>query len=533
MTFRNIFRKTKTPSWNDLSSEKKQMVTSKLSRIIKALGGARYKVVSGTDQYQREQGIPETKSEDEILSHNGRGKLLDLTRNAVRNNSTLNTILKQFELNAIGNEGGKAILTFDDLEFAKYVREQFANWTRQCDFYDGLNLNTLLKIILKTQLIGGDCVLIFDDGLIKNSGRILLYEPDEIGNTTDEAIEKRYGKNYTQSLGRVYNNFGQFSGCVVSKNQRGLDVFDASKSYLLKRNPDGSIFDDLWIMPRNIYRISQGRGVSPFASSLGTIIDLNDYLSFELASAKKNAQTLAVVQQLSDNDTIDVPSTFDDVDLEKLSDDEIKNLIEEQNQYQPTMTLDKITSAGCIYQTLPNNYKLELLDTKHPNNNSIDFVRWLQQASSSPLGLARCYSTLNVDSSYTAFRGEMVLTWSAFEEAQHNLEQTLDWIFYRWIRFAIKNKIIEDKLPENYMRKVSWCFPKMRDIDGVKEQNAVNLKLKNGTSTLREIIGSDWREKLKQISEEIDYCKKLGIPHPMLETKSGMIIDTSTEKDEE
>ena len=31
-------------------------------------------------------------------------------------------------------------------------------------------------------------MLLFDDGLIEDSGKILIYEPDEIGNNTDEAI---------------------------------------------------------------------------------------------------------------------------------------------------------------------------------------------------------------------------------------------------------------------------------------------------------------------------------------------------------
>ena len=82
-----------------------------------------------------------------------------MARNAVRNNSTFNTILNQFNFNSVGSEGGKVVITFADKDYSKEVREEFASWTRQCDFYDGLNLNTILKIILKTQLIGGDCVL--------------------------------------------------------------------------------------------------------------------------------------------------------------------------------------------------------------------------------------------------------------------------------------------------------------------------------------------------------------------------------------
>jgi len=68
------------------------MVTKK---IVKALqGGPRYKLVSGTDEWQRERGMIEHRSEDEILNVYGRGKMLDLARNATRNSSTFTAILK-------------------------------------------------------------------------------------------------------------------------------------------------------------------------------------------------------------------------------------------------------------------------------------------------------------------------------------------------------------------------------------------------------------------------------------------------------
>ena len=108
-------------NWNDLTSEQQIVFTKKVMSTIKALSGARYKIVSGSDELQRERGVTETKGEDEILNQSNRGKLLDLARNSVRNNPTFVTVLKQFDLNAIGSNGGKAILTFTDEEFGKTV----------------------------------------------------------------------------------------------------------------------------------------------------------------------------------------------------------------------------------------------------------------------------------------------------------------------------------------------------------------------------------------------------------------------------
>ena len=177
-------RKKKTPTWNELSDEQRRKVTGRIVKTIKAMSGARYRITSGTDQYQREMGQIERKGEDGILDHAQRGRLLDMARNAVRNNATFATILHQFDLQGVGNEGGKSVITFKDRDFSKEVRERIADWTRSCEFYDGLNLNTCLKLILRTYIIGGDMVILFDDGLVEDSGKILIFEPDEIGNAS-------------------------------------------------------------------------------------------------------------------------------------------------------------------------------------------------------------------------------------------------------------------------------------------------------------------------------------------------------------
>jgi len=192
------------------------LVTRKIAKGVKAQWfGPRYKLVEGTDILQRERGMVEFRDEDQILDSYARGQMLDLARNATRNSSTFNGILKQFDLNAIGTKGGKAIFDFDNSAPIKY---EFSKWTRDADFFDGLSFNTLLKLILKTYILGGDMVLMFDDGLIEDSGKLVVYEPDEIGNTTDEALASHYGKAARQSLGRVYNSNGRFIGAIVSRS---------------------------------------------------------------------------------------------------------------------------------------------------------------------------------------------------------------------------------------------------------------------------------------------------------------------------
>ena len=514
----NFFKKNSKPAnWNELGNSQKIAVTKKIINALQS--GPRYKIVSGSDQWQRERGMIEQRDEDEILNSFGRGKLLDLARNATRNSSTFNAILKQFDLNAIGTKGGKAIFNFDN---SQPVKDAFSKWTRDADFFDGLSFNTLLKLILKTYILGGDMVLLFDDGLIEDSGKIVVYEPDEIGSTTERALVEHYGSYAHQSLGRVYNGNGRFIGAIVSRSQRGADVFDPSKSYFLRRDPDASVFDSLWMMPRNVFRIAQGRGITPLTSSLATILDLEDMCSFEIAAAKKNAQTLAQVLQETTPSTEDavLPSAFETgTDFENMSDEEIEAAVKaEQTSNTQTMTLDRVNAAGAIYQVMPEGFKMELLDTKHPNSNTPEFIRWLAGRSSAPFGLTQQFATLQ--SNGDSFKAEQIMTWPAFYEAQKFLEGICDWCFWRWNIWASKRGIIK-QLPFDSMQRVDWSWPKMLDADENAHQDAAEKKLRNMTGSYREILGPDWKETLETIKNEIQYCKDNALPHPAFSMISG------------
>lgn len=99
-----------------------------------------------------------------------------------------------------------------------------------------------------------------------------------------------------------------------------------------------------------------------------------------------------------------------------MSAEEIDEAIKaEQNQAQPTMTLDKVTAAGTIYQVLPEGYRMELLDTKRPNPNIPDFIKFLASRSAAPLGLSQMFATLAATGS--DYRAESVMSWPAFQEA--------------------------------------------------------------------------------------------------------------------
>jgi len=367
-------------------------------------------------------------------------------------------------------------------------------------------------------------VLLFDDDLVEDSGRLLIYEPDEIGNTTDAALQARYGKYARQSLGRVYNRYGRWIGAIVSRSQRGLPVFDPAKSYLLRRDPDASYFDCPWIMPRNVYRPNQGRGVSPIASALGEIIDLEALLNYEIQAAKKNAQVVGTVSQESEEDAV-APSAFGEgTDFENMTDEEIAAAAKEEAQAERTMTLDVIRDAGAKYQVLPQGYRFDLLDTKRPNAQMAEFIKFMAGRTAAPFGLSQHFADNQVTGGdYTA---NMLFSKRAFEDVQKFLERIADWCFYNFVKWSVRRGYLKDDeifRDKAFMNRVGWAWPKMDELDQNAWAQASATKLKYMTASYKDLLGVAWKDKLEQMKEELEWFKANNIPHPVGEMLSGGI----------
>lgn len=65
----------------------------------------------------------------------------------------------------------------------------------------------------------------------------------------------------------------------------------------------------------------------------------------------------------------------------------------------------------------------------------------------------------------------------------------------------------------------TWNYDGFDGIDHVKDADADDIRLKNGTSTYSEVLaeyGQDWQETFEQLAREKAYAEKLGLPWPIL-----------------
>ena len=212
----------------DLPKADQRRIDSMISRAVtRAYGRGFYKTVHGPDQLNRRWTTAEKGGETAQLPARERNRLIALARNAARNSENFEGILHQLELNVVGVEGGKAIFSFP----AGYEKAQrqistaFAHWAKSAEYFDDLNLQKVLKLVLRTLLIGGDCVLIFDyDVTSSNAGQIIAFEPDCIGNLNATDF-KRLFPSYTQDQGIIKNAEGKTVGVVCSWAERGLTEY--------------------------------------------------------------------------------------------------------------------------------------------------------------------------------------------------------------------------------------------------------------------------------------------------------------------
>lgn len=550
---RNIHKgETVNPSaktkFADLPAEEKRRIAATLLGAMKKagyFGRGGYRTVSGPDQYNRPRVSAETEGEVGQLTIDERNRMIALARNAARNSERLEGILHQVEINVVGVDGGKAVFEFPAkyADAEKKIKSAFSGWCQEAEYFDDLDLQDILKLALRTQLLGGDLVLVFDDSLTAAStGQIIAFEPDCIGDLN--GFESRY-PNYKQYQGIIKNRNGKTVGVTVSWSQRGRSAYDAEgqdgelAAWTLIKDEGQRWRESFFTIFRGVGRFNQMRGSSRLWPGLGTVSDMVDLQGFEVQAAKNGAQKIGQILQDEAKDEGAISAELDPDATAPIGSDDYSAMMEAaeeaaEESEQMKLDVEEIHGAGVIYDVLPPGVKMELLDTKHPNDKLVEFSAWLHRGVGFSLGLGSIHSTGKADSSYSASQAEMVLAQLEFEDEFHKLEKyILDWALYNWSKWAQRQGLIpgDEKLPEDWRRTcIQWQRPVRRSLDPVKEQSALNSGLKNGTILYREKWGPDWKRKALHFGEEIEFFKAHGIPHLALQTVSGAEIETNAEE---
>ena len=160
---------------------------------------------------QRRASTIETKGEDAQLSPPQSHRLTNLHRDMMRNSPMRVMQDQQIRVNVVGAVGGKLYASFPEgFGSAQESVMRYFNrrWYSHAEFSHGQNFNWLLKTAITAQDVGGNVILVFDDGILtggNGTGKIRGFEGDELANIPQNEFEKRFPKSYRQVKGLVYN----------------------------------------------------------------------------------------------------------------------------------------------------------------------------------------------------------------------------------------------------------------------------------------------------------------------------------------
>jgi capsid protein len=187
--------------------------------------------------------------------------------------------------------------------------------------------------------------------------------------------------------------------------------------------------------------------------------------------------------------------------------------------------LENLTGGYMEYLDEDDDFKL--LDINRPNIKAQEYLENININNGASLGLAKVYSTMQASTAYTAFRGEMLLSWAQFYVDQKWLERRfMDWLAIKAINWGIKKGHI-DTPPTGWESKNSFAWPTMPIVDPLKLEMSIAKALKNGRTDFKKILGPQWEEILKGYAEQIKTIRELEIPLEVLESKSGGLTPTT------
>ena len=481
----------------------------------------------------RKQPARETSDEGGIYTQTKRLLGCNLGRDLERNYSPAKGMLHQFRVNVVGSLGKLQVNTDGGEDATDWFNEV---WSKDCDFRDDLDWSTLLQNILAGVHRDGDVLAVVDDDLVEDTGKILTWEADQVVPFESKVFEATsdWGKKdangkpmFVQDSGIIRDTWGRIAA-FISTGLRGHAVISKFEDASVWKREQARLIRHPW-------RLNQGRGTPAILTASSNFVDLYEILASELQSAKRTAKQYAYVHR--DNAVTNFDSPTAGTEFLPENDGRTSTDVAADGANQTTHTArnyEKLeTFTGGLTDYLDPQDKVEFPKLDHPNSSLAQFIEAVHGYSGSALGLARAYTILRADSSYTAFRGDMIMTWVTFYWLQKWLErQVADWVARRVLGWAQRKKQVAP-LPAGWERSLSWTWPKMPEVDELDAENAVAAALKNGTTDYSQLLGPDWRKRLQGLADQVQFIREILLPLGILEGKSGGQVDNPKKAESE
>lgn len=496
-----------------VAREKNELAKLTLDTAIRERKAAIVSKYDATESnVMRRQPEVETKSEDQIYDQSKRQYGNNIGRDLERNYAPARGILHQFRMNVVGELGKLQVNTDGGKEASDWFN---GVWAKDPDFRDDVPWSTILQNVVAGVLREGDLLAVVDDGLIENTGKVIHWESDQIVSLGQGEFDKTQFKNGTQENGIIRGKHGKVEAYIVT-GKRGQQVInDITEATIWTRGNARLV--------KNPWRLNQGRGIPALLTNATNFLDLYEILAAELQSAKRAAVIAGFTKRTNAETNWDTPATMPENLPENMGKATTTTDLEQANGTEPTTKnyerFEKLT--GGYWEYLEDGDEVGFPDLNRPNVNLAAFIEAVLGHAGAAMGLARAYTILRADSSYTAFRGDMILSWVTFYAMQKWLERTYaDWVARKVLTWAMREGHVKT-LKAGWENSLSWKWPTMPHVDEAREAIAEAQGLKNGTLDYSDLLGPDWMARFTAFSEQLKAARELELPLSVFEQKSG------------
>lgn len=398
------------------------------------------------------------------------------------------------------------------------------------------HLSELCQQLVSSLIREGDALVVYDDGRIRGSGKLVVFEADQLVTMASADFARLY-PGCTQEAGVILDEYDCIVGYITSA-VRYTDEMEAHRPNTLSVLPATECVvysTDQAVLLASRYRPGQIRGVPEMLPVSICLDDADDMIKSEQITAKRAAKCYATVRlgdasasAMADSELMEAMEQQEAMGHVDPETGELVNPEPAPRQERPHYeSIDNDDSAIVTY--LDGHDQLDIHDPQRPNLHTDEFYRARNADAAAALGLARGYAEMAVTNSYTAHRGESLLTWAAIYDRQKQLERTLlDWLAEKVISRGISRGEIPPPPSPDWRMLVSWDLPTMPPIDEKTAIEAQSAALKAGLSTYKDLLGSDWEEHMHEYEREISLIRSLNLPLSPLETVSGAPAESQT-----
>lgn len=240
-----------------------------------------------------------------------------------------------------------------------------------------------------------------------------------------------------------------------------------------------------WFLPK---RPGQVRGIPDVTAALPLFAQLRRYTLAVLAAAETAADFAAVLQS-------EMPPDSED--------------------FAVADPFEKLEITKRMMTTLPAGWKMGQFHAEQPTTSYDMFKREILTEIGRCLNMP--YNKIAGNSSgynYSSGRLDHQPYYKAVGVDQYDIEEgTLDRLFEAWVD---ETRMTSDLIPKRLVKVPhAWFWDGFEHIDPQNEATADQIRLETGTTTRAELYarqGYDWRQKLDEEAEVLEYAREKGLP---------------------